>query len=66
MWNNIKHLVEVVQQKDKEEQDKVRADGGTPTEMSEYILLKDFNKLAFRLYKKEMDMDDEGEEEDEA
>lgn len=66
MWNNIKHLVEIVQQKDLEEKTKIEAEGGSPPEMSEYILLKDFNKLAFRLYKKEMDMEDEGDEEDEA
>ena len=50
MWNKIKLLIDVIQEQDKEAQ------------YSEYILLKDFNKLTFRLYKKNT----EEEEEDEA
>lgn len=53
MWNKIKLLIDVIQEQDKEAQS------------SEYILLKDFNKLTFRLYKKntEEEEEDEGDNE---
>ena len=47
------------------EEEKKRLEEGTmpePRSIHEYILLKDFNKLAFRLYKKELE--DEGDEEE--
>ena len=47
------------------EEEKRRMEEGTmpePRSIHEYILLKDFNKLVFRLYKKELE--DEGEEDD--
>jgi len=50
MWGIIKRIVEEVEEARDQE------DSG----MGEYILLKDFNKTEFRLYKK-----DDGEDEDE-
>jgi hypothetical protein len=52
MWNKIKHLVDIIEQDQAE----------TPDSAAGYIFLKDFNKLAFRLYRMN---DEEGEEEEE-
>ena len=52
MWNKIKYLV-----------DSIEEDQEDPEESAEYIMLKDFNKLAFRLYKK--DDEEEADEEEE-
>ena len=49
LWSNIKFITELVNTHDPD------------SDTSEYILLKDFNKSAFRLYKKDM-----AEEEEEA
>lgn len=56
MWCIIKRIVEEV------EEAKVEGQEGEDT-MGEFILLKDFNKLEFRLYKKD-DADEEEDEED--
>jgi len=57
MWSNIKHIVDVVEKQSiKEKVEKVEGeenDEEEESELSEYILLKDFNRLAFRLYKKD-------------
>jgi hypothetical protein len=56
MWNKLRYVIDLVTDSKKEDE-----------EASEFILLKDFNKLAFRLYRKdelpeEDDEDEEGEE----
>ena len=76
MWKNLKHIVDVVDKdcvatKAAEAEaagpDAVKADGDAEEEddqsNSEYILLKDFNKLVLRLFKK--DLGDEEDEEEE-
>ena len=53
LWSNIKYITELVNTHDPD------------SDTSEYILLKDFNKSAFRLYKKDMAEEEEGEAEQE-
>ena len=72
MWKNLKHIVDVVEKdcvatKAAEAEaagpDAVKADGDAEEDdqsNSEYILLKDFNKLVLLLFNKDL-----GEEEDE-
>jgi hypothetical protein len=72
MWKNLKHIVDVVEKdcvatKAAEAEaagpDAVKADGYAEEDdqsNSEYILLKDFNKLVLLLFNKDL-----GEEEDE-
>jgi len=55
MWNKIKHLVDLI------EQDQA----ATPEGAAGYIFLKDFNKLAFRLYRMNDEDGEEGEDEGE-
>jgi|TARA_B110001450_G_scaffold230522_1_gene231814 hypothetical protein len=73
MWKNLKHIVDVVEKDcvatkaaelaasdtkpdpDAEEED--------DQSNSEYILLKDFNKLVLRLFKKDLQDEEEDEEE---
>lgn len=54
MWSNIKHIVDVVEKQSvKEKVEGEENEEEEESELSEYILLKDFNRLAFRLYKKD-------------
>ena len=43
---------------------KQEADEEEESELSEYVLIKDFNRLAYRLYKKDIE-EEEGDEEEE-
>jgi translation initiation factor 3 subunit D len=71
LWPIVKHVVEhierneVIKEKDDENQDGDRNGEEDEEEISagEYVLLKDFNKLEFRLYKKVEEEKEEGEEE---
>lgn len=55
MWNLIKRIVAEVEQVREGEED---------SSSGEYVLLKDCNKMELRIYKKDMEEDDEeGEEE---
>lgn len=64
MWSKIKHIVDVVEQQSAPKAEGANGDEEEESELSEYILLKDFNRLAFRLYKKDLE-EDEGEEDEE-
>lgn len=55
MWNKLSYLIDLI------EEDKAADEN----ESAEYIMLKDFNKLAFRLYKKDLSEEEEDEEEEE-
>lgn len=63
MWSNILHLVKEVEAQAPPKSTEAGAEDEEESELSEYVLLKDFNRLAYRLYKK--DIEDEGEEEEE-
>jgi translation initiation factor 3 subunit D len=63
MWSIIRRIVDEVERDGKDTYDKESENVTSLT--GEYILLKDFNKLDFRLYKKDMDEGDEEENEDE-
>lgn len=65
MWSNIKHIVDVVEKQAEQKAEGAEKEEEEESELSEYILLKDFNRLAFRLYKKDLE-EDEGEEEEAA
>ena len=52
MWGKLKYVISLIENDDPESQ------------ANEYIMLKDFNKLAFRLYKKDLEEDDEDEDEE--
>jgi translation initiation factor 3 subunit D len=60
MWKNLKHIVDVVEKdciatKALEEKPEADADAEEDDQThSEYILLKDFNKLVLRLFKKDL------------
>ena len=70
MWKNLKFIVDTVDKESarvKAEEGKVEGDAEDEAdERSEYILLKDFNKLVLRLFKKDLgdEEDDEDEEEE--
>ena len=57
MWCIIKRIVEEVEE--------AKVEGQEEDSMGEFILLKDFNKVEFRLYKKDDADDEEAEEEQE-
>jgi len=63
MWSNILHLVQVVEAQASPKSTEADAEDEEESELSEYVLLKDFNRLAYRLYKK--DIEDAGEDEEE-
>jgi len=68
MWKNLKFIVDTVDKESarvKAEEGKVEGDAEDEAdERSEYILLKDFNKLVLRLFKKDLG-DEEDDEDDE-
>lgn len=63
MWKNLKHIVDVVEKEGAKAREVAEGDAEEDEEHSEYILLKDFNKLVLRLFKK--DLGDEEDEEEE-
>ena len=52
MWSKLRYVVDLIEKDD------------PASQANEYIMLKDFNKLAFRLYKKDLEEDDEDEDEE--
>ena len=53
MWSKVQYLV-----------DSIENDKENDMQSAEYIMLKDFNKLAFRLYKKDLQEEEDDDEED--
>ena len=53
MWSKVKYLIDSIEEDKKDEM-----------ESAEYIMLKDFNKLAYRLYKKDLQEEEEDDEEE--
>jgi hypothetical protein len=62
MWKNLKHVVDVVETESAKSREGAEVDAEEDEEHSEYILLKDFNKLVLRLFKKDLQDEDDEEE----
>jgi len=58
------HVVREVENQTPPKSTEAGAEDEDESELSEYVLLKDFNRMAYRLYKK--DNEDEGEEDEDA
>jgi hypothetical protein len=78
MWKNLKFIVDTVEKEsaaakahalvsklttDEEKKEEGEDNAEEDQEHSEYILLKDFNKLVLRLFKKDLQDEEEDEEE---
>jgi len=63
LWSNLMHIVREVESQTPPKSTEAGAEDEDESELSEYVLLKDFNRMAYRLYKK--DTEEEAEEDDE-
>lgn len=66
LWSNLVYLINEVEANASASSAENKEEAGEEeeSELSEYVLIKDFNRLAYRLYKKDIE-EEEGEEEGE-
>jgi hypothetical protein len=66
LWSNLVYLIKEIENNTSASasERKQEADEEEESELSEYVLIKDFNRLAYRLYKKDIE-EEEGDEEEE-